>query len=203
MPFFFFYHPYWFHWPHMFGQPAFNSQIAQKALAPVYREFSRKSHLDLRDARRKGHVHPGLLITMALLPKLQRGRNTLAFRLGEHDWKHQMLQIGLLPSLSSTCLKIISRFSPGIAVFLQGFPWTWFPQRPIVCMLGFRLWLRVWYKRWGLEGYLHGDGCVCLVFLRVFLTPMTIFPSIRTNNFSWLTLGRWHFGSLMNFINDF
>lgn len=167
MPFFFFNHPSWFHWPHMFGQPAFNFQIAQKALAPLYREFSRKSHLDLRDARRKGHVHPWAADNHGTSSQIAEGKKCIGFQIGRAWLETSDVTNRALPSLSSRCLKIISSFPPGIAVFLQGFPWTWFTTKTHRVQ-GSGLWLRVCYKRWGLEGYLQGD-CVCLVFLGVFL----------------------------------
>lgn len=158
--------PSWVHWPHMFGQPAFNFQITQKALAPLYREFSRESHLNLRDARSKGHVHPWTADNHGTFSQIAEGRKYIGLQIGR---ARQMLQIGLPSSLNSTCLKIISSFSHGIAVFLQGFPWIWFSTKTHRVHAGVHAFDWGSGIRGGLAGHLQGDSCVYLVFLRVFL----------------------------------
>lgn len=66
----------------MFGQPAFNFQITQKALAPLYREFSRESHLNLRDARSKGHVHPWAADNYGTFSQIAEGRKYIGLQIG-------------------------------------------------------------------------------------------------------------------------
>lgn len=66
----------------MFGQPAFNFQITQKALAPLYREFSKKSHLDLRNARSEGHVHPWAANNHGTSSQIAEGRKYIGLQIG-------------------------------------------------------------------------------------------------------------------------
>lgn len=146
----------------------------------LIREFSRESHLILRNGRSKEHAQPWACTVVA------RRENALVLWLGRHSCTHRMLQIGLLPSVSISCLKIISSISPGIAnCVFQEFPWIWFSTKTgchvHAGIQGFGWRFDTRDKDW--QGISKLMAVSAWYFSGYFCTLMTIFPNTCANNF--------------------